>query len=275
MSNEELAIKAKDGDQTAVETLWEQVQRFAKMRAGQFFRKHSAVCAPSYELDDLIQSSFVALTRAVHFFKPDQGTFLTIFDYCLKTAFNEVAGFNHWSDAFLYATSLDSPAGEEEDSASIVEFVPDPNSGPEEIALQELWISQLHEKLEEAMDCLSPDQNEILHRRYFCCETQTSIAESHGCTSSAIQAKESAALGHLRKQRQILGLDEFIDERTNFYLKVGVGAFSRTNTSAVEKIVLRREENRDRLARQWLSMHQRKEGETVFENDSEGSPKSV
>ncbi len=275
MSNEELAIKAKDGDQNAVAELWEQVRRFAEMKAGQYFRRFSSARTPCFELDDLIQSSFIALIRAVQYFKPEQGTLLTIFDFCLRSIFNEVSGLCHGSDAFLYAISLDSPVSTEDDSTSMSEFVPDLGDGPEETVLREIWVAQLHEKLEQALCGLPPDQNEILHRRYFGGETQASIASSHGCTSSAIQAQESIALGHLRKQKRMLGLEEFIDKRTNFYLRVGIGEFSRTNTSAVEKIVLKREEKRDRLARKWLAQHRREEGEFVFENDSKGSQKNV
>lgn len=264
MSNEELAIKAKDGDQNAIAELWEQVRRFAEMKAGQFFRRYSAVRVPNFELDDLIQNSFIALTRAVHYFKPDQGTFLTIFDFCLKTAFDEVTGFYHSRDAFLYATSLDAPIVSEDDSAAMVEFLPDPSNGPEEIALRELWISQLHEKLEEALGALSQEQNEILHRRYYGGETQTEIADSYGCTSSAIQAKESSALGHLRTQSRILGLDEYIEAHTDYYRKVGLREFKSTQESAVEKIVFKREEERDRLAKKWLEKQKRKRGESNF-----------
>lgn len=261
MSNEELAIKAKDGNQDALTELWEQVRRFAEMKAGQFFRRYSAARAPNFELDDLIQSSFIALIRAIRYFESDRGTFLTMFDYCLKRAFGEVTGFYHQRDAFLYATSLDAPVGAEDDSASMAEFVPDPSSGPEEIVLHDLWISQLHEKLEEALGVLSQDQSEILRRRYYDGETQTAIAGSFGCTSSAIQAKEAAALGHLRRRSRILGLDDYIDAHTAFFRKVGLREFKNTHVSAVEKVVFKREEQRERLAKRWLKQLQQKNGE--------------
>ena len=43
---------------------------------------------------------------AIQYFKPNQGTFLTILDFCLKTAFDDVSGFRHWRDAFHYGRTL-------------------------------------------------------------------------------------------------------------------------------------------------------------------------
>lgn len=77
-----------------------------------------------------------------------------------------MAGIIHKTDAFLYATTLDAPISTDEDAYAAVNFLPDPCDGTEEIILRELLITQLHEKLENALNTLSDDQNEVLHRRY-------------------------------------------------------------------------------------------------------------
>ena len=154
---------------------------------------------------------------------------------------------------------------------ALIDFIPDQSIGPEDAVLHDLWITQLHDRLEAAMDVLPEDQREVLNRHYYHGETFQAIGDAMSCTGSAAQQKESKALGHLRAQSRILGLDEFIDTRTNYYLKVGIGEFSRTNTSAVEKLVFEREERRERLARRWLAKRRRKESNISFEDDTKRS----
>ena len=117
--------------------------------------------------------------------------------------------------------------------------------------MESLYIRQLHDALDQAMQELTPRQASILRRRYWQGETQEAVAAALRCSGANIGEQERAALKRLYEARTVNGLSEFIETHTNYYHAVGPGRFQNTGTSAVEDIVLRRE----RLAEKWLKAH--------------------
>ena len=249
---DDLVAAAKSGDRDAMLQLWESVRQFAAMQAGRYYRQCQSVRTASFELEDLLQSAYLAFVGALQWHQPGRGSFLTAFDFFLRHEFKIATGLNRKTDAFLRASSLDAPVGTEEDTDALIDFIPDTVESPEEVAFRKLWNEQLHDALEAALKTLADDQSEVLRRHYFGGETQTEIAADRGVSHSAISAQEQAGLTHLRAQSRVLGLDQYIDLRTNFYQRVGVKSFQTTRESAVERIVFRRERRREQLAKNWI-----------------------
>ena len=91
MTNEELVVLIQQGDDGLLPQLWEQVRKFVVMIARRYFNKleYKNGC----ELDDLIQSGYIALVAAIQYFKPEKEfKFLTYLNLTLINAFRETLG---------------------------------------------------------------------------------------------------------------------------------------------------------------------------------------
>ena len=258
MSNEELVMKIKAGDQSLIPQLWEQVSRFLAWRAGQYFRVEveDRGMAPSFEVDDLIQEAYFAVLQAINYYDPDKGAnFLTILSFPLKSAFGRVAGYRtsrQRNDGLNmnHAISGDAQIGEEDDF-TLFDTLPADGPGTEALAIEDEYQRQLHDVLEKAMKTLPEQQADILRRRYYDGETCDRIAADIGCTPQNVSSQEGTALTHLYKGKKLNGLDQFLEEHTDYYAKVGIEQYRATGLSAVEKIAIRRE----RLVQKWLKKH--------------------
>lgn len=128
MSNEELAVTAKGGDKDALLDLWAQVRRLA----WRFLpRWRTAAEAGGLTAEDLEQTAFLALLRAVDAFDVERGLkFSTYFITMLKAEVFAASGIRtekRARDPLRYAVSLDVPLSQDapEDTA-LSELIPDP-----------------------------------------------------------------------------------------------------------------------------------------------------
>ena len=242
MSNEEIAIAIKAGNYELTSQLWEHVQKFISMQAGKYFRRETKDrgIVPSYELEDLIQQSYFALLAAVNYFDPEKGSFLSILDLCLKSSFQQVAGYltaEQRNDGLAFSISGDVPLGEDGD-LTLLDTLSYEGPGTEDAAIEEEYRRQLHDVLEKAIANLSDKQEEILRRRYYQQETCIKIGTDMGCTPQSISDQEQAALRNLYNARSLNGLSQFLETHTNYYQKVGVREYKMTRSSSVEKLLL-------------------------------------
>ena len=94
MSNEELAIAIRQGDQGRTLELWEQVNGLVKRKAMQIMTALQLSGNPrGVEFDDLYQTGYLAMVAAVETYSPERGAFSTWFMFHLKTAFSEATGY--------------------------------------------------------------------------------------------------------------------------------------------------------------------------------------
>ena len=253
-TNEELAAAVQAGERERLPELWNQVERFVARQAARVMTL-SGGFGGGVEFDDLYQSGYLALVAAVEAYDPARGmSFIGFLAFTLKSAFAEAGGgrsARQANDPIRHAGSLDAPIGDDEDGGSLLDLLPAADANPEDAAVESLYLRQLHDALETAMRGLSPRQRDILRRRYYGGQTQTAIAAALGCTGAGVSEQERAALKRLYDARTANGLSEFLETHTNYYQAVGPGTFQRTGTSAVEKIVLKREQ----LAQKWLKAH--------------------
>lgn len=186
--------------------------------------------------DDLSQSGYLALVAAVNSYDPTQGmSFIGWLVLHLKTAFAKAGGWrSRKRDPLSTAYSLDAPVNE--DGATLGDLQSGP--GGLEEAEDQIWREQLHEALERALAALPEEQSDTLRRRYYRRQTLDQVAADVGVYPQTVRQREAQAL---RQPRISRSLREFIEERTPYYLHVGVSRFNATGSSAVEEAVMVRE----------------------------------
>lgn len=254
MTNEELAVRIKTGERDRLLELWEQVRDLIARNAVR--RYNSAPGLGGVEVDDLIQAGFIAMVEAVESFDPGAGyKFTTWLNLPLKTAFAEAGGYRSEKqkmDPLHHCDSLDRPIGEDDgDTLGYFQAAPDDDL---EAVERKIWLEQLRATLDRALEELPADWREILKRRYYRSHSQQAVAEALQVKKTIIHGREEKALRRLHHDRRRNHLDQFwveraLDLKTPWFLHVGPEAFVSTGTSAVEKIVLQRERDRERPER--------------------------
>lgn len=178
-SNEELAQMVKSGERDRLIELWQQIRRMALKEAVRWAAYHSN----GVELEDLEQTGFIALVRAVDGFDPAAGAlFSTWYHRILRTEFATATGRRterQRRDPLDAAVSLDVPVGESEDNTTLGELVPDP------VAIQafedaegRMQQERLHAALRAAIVTLPPNLQAVIWRHYFCGEIVDANAHS-------------------------------------------------------------------------------------------------
>jgi len=106
--------------------------------------------------------------------------------------------------------STDARVGDEDDSATLLDFLPDPHAGPDEEA--DLRVQQA--VLQDAMDALSPREREIVSQRFQEGLTLQEVGERFGITRERTRQLQEQALRKLRKRLKADTLRRLIrDER--------------------------------------------------------------
>ena len=171
MTDEELVVLCKYGNNEYYVVLWEQVLRFVHYKIHQFLRGKKEINSMTH--DDLLQESYFGFIEAINSFNSADGTFKALLS---KILHNKIinAAFNYpgASGAKMSvvkplnnALSLDVPLTDDVDSSAWVDTVPDDIDCIEEF-LHELWIAELHAALEKALSHIDQDQAAALWRRY-------------------------------------------------------------------------------------------------------------
>lgn len=245
MSNEELAERIRDGDDTLTLDLWNGVKGFVYQQA---FR-YCSTCPGrgGNELEDLVQSSFIAMMEAVKTFRRDKDCgFLTWLDYYLRNEWQKCLGIRTTRRDALNENvlSLDAPIDENQGDGVLADTVPDPTDRIADVE-RKIYLEQLRAALDTALDQLPAEQREILKQRYYNGIPQAKLAESTRRTRGDVLGLERRGLDQLRREKRRNGLEQFVDECTPFYRGVGINEFTATHTSAVEKAVLCRERIRE------------------------------
>lgn len=238
MTNEELAQRIQNGENDLLPQLWEQVRRFAAQQANRLVYKLEGQYG--VEADDLISAGFIALYAACETYRPGEGKFLTWYSFYLKTAFAETCGYKTSKrDPLNDADSLDAPLTDDTDTTK-GDMLADPVDQFAD-AEHKIWLEQLQEAMGKAMDALPAEWRDVLHRYYWQGQTLEEIGKATGVNKNNVWLRHGKGLRQLRRTMHRFGLDQFVEERTPYYARVGVDSFMGTHTSAVEYAVIRRE----------------------------------
>lgn len=243
MTNEKLAERIKGGERDKLPELWEQVEGLVKWQARKVI---AASNNPHFEFDDLYNSGYIAMVKAIDGYTAEKGAFNTWFMFYLKTAFAEVTGYRtkrQRFDPIHNADSLDKPLKDDTDS-TLHDIVSDPNNDINE-AEQSIYNEQLHTALEKAIKhSLNSQQKEVIRLKYYKGLNYNQVGDILGISRVAVREHDLRALQRLRigKSRHIL--EQFIDIRTNYYLTGSV----KQQSSPVETLVVQREKWRSELS---------------------------
>ena len=119
------SVQSGDGEVLA---LWGMCRRYAMQQATRWFRAFEG--SGGVELDDLEQSAFIGLLKAVQTWKPESGAFSTWYTIQLRAVFVEAYGMRtkrtREDPLNKFHLSLDTPLDENEDgSFTIADVLPD------------------------------------------------------------------------------------------------------------------------------------------------------
>lgn len=252
MSNEELAVQIQNGAPERMGELWEQVAGLVKWKAKRIMTAlelRGSMCGVDF--DDLVQCGYPALVAAVDSYSPESGTFSTWFMYHLKNAFAEATGYRTQrgkNEPMNHAASLDKPLTDEENSSSLVDFVPDQKAAATMEAVEEReYQGQLHEALEMALGTLPEACSQVLRLRYYQDRTLTEVGETLGVVPERVRQMENRGLRILRQPKNAACLRPFYE--FDFYCHTGMSAFLHTGMSVQERYLIVEEERRERMLR--------------------------
>lgn len=168
MSNEELAQAIKTGERDKLLTLWEQVRRFAYQQA----RRWAAAGRGGITVEDLVQEGFLAMLDALERWRPEAGTFLSMYSMRLKAAFTLAIGQRTQRDRLdplQYCLSLETPLTDDDtDLFTLADVLPDPRAAAAVTAIEERELATRRRKaVQEALDTLPADQRQAVILRYW------------------------------------------------------------------------------------------------------------
>ena len=152
-------VQSGDGDVLA---LWGMCRRYAMQQATRWLRAFEG--SGGVELDDLEQSAFIGLLKAVQTWKPESGAFSTWYTIQLKAVFVEAYGMRtkrtREDPLNKYHLSLDTPLDENEDgSFTIADVLPDEAA---EEAFEDVEQRDFQQAVQAALAQLTDAQREAI-----------------------------------------------------------------------------------------------------------------
>lgn len=216
--------------------LWSRVKRFV----GKLAYSRMAVTLAyrntrGCEVDDLIQSGYIALVEAVKTYRAVGAHFLTWYSYYLRKAFRDAMGLRRKDDLLDYCFSLDAERYDD-DTETWLDSVPDDEDGLAD-AENRLYQAQLREAIDKALDEIPERQALIVRRIDLEGKTLADAGEEIGLTYQRVSQLRKQAYRHLQYDK---GLRSFVELNTNYFLHVGTSHFNSTHTSSTEQLALRR-----------------------------------
>lgn len=246
MSNEDLVAAIQSGDDLMGE-LWEQVKGFIAKRALRIMPALEG--RADIDLDDLIQSGYLALVDAVAEYRPGDASFLTFLGYRLKKSFAETTRFRSLREQREVKTtvlSLESPVTDEAgDSRTLSDQIRDPAGECMLEAVEDrLWLDQLKKAVAAALLELPEEQRDLLRHRFWDGKTLKELAQSMGVSVENVRQRERKSLQSLRKPRIACRLRPYYD--FNFYAGTSLGAFRNSGMTVQERYLILEENRRER-----------------------------
>ncbi len=237
MTNEELVSAIQAGERERLAELWTQVERFVSIQADRRARQLNGYGGVTAE--DLCQSGFLAMVEAADRYDAGSGkSFHGFLAFYLQSYFAEAAGYRtSRRDAVDFATGLDTPIPGTDDLTA-ADTVQDPGAAAAfDEAEQRIWLEQLHEALERALDQIPGEQSDILRRRFYAGQTLNAIGEEYGVGLEAIRQRERSGLRSMRQGQARRELKQFVD--TPYYTGTGIASFRRSGSQPERLVILR------------------------------------
>jgi RNA polymerase sporulation-specific sigma factor len=198
----QLVLRARNGDQSAIDSLIRRYTTFVRLKASSYFLAGG-------DGDDLVQEGLIGLFKAVRDFRPDKETsFRSFAELCVTrqiiTAIKTATRFKH-SPLNTYISFSHTPAGQESDSdCTLGDALPGP--GVNDPAVRVISTEELQSLVFSLGSGLSPLESNAL-RLYLEGSSYEQMAAELGCDTktidNALQRVKRKILHHQR-ERQVL-----------------------------------------------------------------------
>ena len=253
ISNDEIISQGGDD---MLERLWLNNTGIINQAAWRWSHSGPAADLPMNEqktlYEDLMQCGYLAVVDAYEHHDPEKGAFTTLLPFYLRKHFrNWCASLSGWTrhqyneatknnirvESLNRIVYSDDAGG---DGIELGDLIPDPDDHFAEL-VDRLYIESLHGKLDKLLNRIKPQEAEAIRLRYYKEKSVEQIAEIMGLTDSRIGQILASGMRNLRQEAVKSDLAEYVDRNTDYYARVSVDTFQSTGTSAVELIVMRRE----------------------------------
>lgn len=235
-----------------MEELWLQLRNLVAWYARRYYKRiimFDGTVPGSIEVDDLIQTGYFAITNAIADYDQTKGAFTTYLHYHIKKEFRRAVGRSdrQLNDPLNNYVSLDAPIDEDDpNSLTKLDYVPDQRNDIAD-ADERIFLEELHTALEHALNTLPVKEATVIRSEFYDGCKQRETAEKLNISTSRVEQMKNDGLRHIRNSAAGRQLEKFLDDETSFYKGVGLGAFKRTRTSGIERMVLNRERKRKEL----------------------------
>lgn len=215
-------------------------------------RRYAGACARdrAVSVEDLEQAGFFGLVRAAETYDPDGGkSWAGWAAWHIAREIHNALGYRgaQPTKAHTGALPLDAPLNRDDpEGETALDALPDETLPDMDAALNldnmRRYVRSAVERLEDAR------QRAVIRLCALEGQPYEAAAGALGVTVERVRQIREAALRKLRQDRRLRrDARADLDERTPFYLHVGVEAFNATQTSATERAVLWRIEEETRL----------------------------
>lgn len=223
----DLATKARKGDQEALLQLWQGVSRLAYKIALRY--KNAAAVNGAADMEDLQQCAFLGFLESLDAFDPLQGNFSTWVCWYVQNECRKLLGLSGRERKEHYHTSsLDAPMPGVED-LTLADTIPD------ESAAEPFERAELRQDIENALHRLPPHMADIIRRHDLEGLTIGDAGASIGYTTDTARNLRRNGFQRLRRDSSLSVYRDPVRLRYK-----GWRAFRSDWTSVVEEEVIRR-----------------------------------
>jgi RNA polymerase sigma factor (sigma-70 family) len=158
-------------------------------RLRNFIRKH---VADTSEAEDILQDVFYELIEAYRLMKPIEHVTAWLF----RVARNRMVDFFRRTKS----SSLNRPASDDEDGATLEDLLPSEDSGPEAVYTRNLLFDAMDEALEE----LPETQRDVFVAHELMGRSFKEISAETGLSVNTLLSRKHYAVLHLREKLQLI-----------------------------------------------------------------------
>ena len=197
----QLVMRARNGDQKALDELIRRYSGFVRLKASSYFLAGG-------DAEDLIQEGLIGLYKAVRDFSPDKSSFRSFAELCVTrqiiTAIKTATRFKH-APLNTYVSFSHTPAGQESDGdCTLGDALPGPTvDDPSVCVISTEELQSLVLTLGTGLSKLEADALKL----YLEGESYETMAEQLGCDTktidNALQRVKRKVLAH-QESRQVL-----------------------------------------------------------------------
>lgn len=214
----------------------------------------ASIYADENDQEDLEQEAYFGLIQAVDKWNPEKGaSFNTFAHYYIKTCCRRYVNDNIPIPEYvtskdkeirkrLRTKSLDEVVFEDDSGYDTLlgDIIEDPDNQVEEL-IGDIEQQELKEKLWELVDSLGDRESEVLHNRYQYGLTLAKCGEKMNMCPESVRLTQKKALDEMRSPKKVKALSPYMIDRIDSYAysMSGFSAFKNTNTSSVERAVIK------------------------------------